>query len=140
MTRKDYVLAVLAAAEGAPLTPVQVQKLFFILDQRLGGTVGGPFFNFEPYHYGPFDAAVYREIQELESQGLTEIENRQALRMYRATFDGVKRGLALLDTFGRNAAFVRDVVSFVRAKSFSELVSAVYQEWPQMRAKSIFRD
>jgi hypothetical protein len=40
--RSDLVLAVLASAEGGALSPVQVQKLFFILDMRIPGPQADP--------------------------------------------------------------------------------------------------
>lgn len=138
--RTDYVLAVLAAAQGRPLTPVQVQKLYFILDKRIGPLVGGPFFEFSPYHYGPFDANVYREIEGLAAQGLAEVSTG-AMRMFRISPQGYQRGLAAFSQLAPSVQdYVRSAVNFVLSKSFAELVSAVYAEWPEMRSNSIFRD
>ena len=64
-----YVLAVLSTAGGAEWTPVQLQKIFFLLDQTIGPALGGPKFNFEPYDYGPFDAEVYRRVEALQATG-----------------------------------------------------------------------
>ena len=58
MTRKEVVLAALAPAKHAPHSPVQVQKLIFLIDRNIPREVGGPHFDFQPYNYGPFDKAV----------------------------------------------------------------------------------
>ena len=45
MTRSEILLAGLAAGgENATYTPVQVQKLFFLLDREASVALGGPFF------------------------------------------------------------------------------------------------
>lgn len=142
MDRTDFVLAVLATAEGHELTPVQVQKLFFILDKRCADRVGGPFFDFAAYDYGPFDASVYREIERLADRGHAEVVRPTGFSMktFRTTPAGYKRGaelLATLDVAVRD--FAVKLTTAVRTMSFSELVSAVYREFPEMKANSIFR-
>jgi hypothetical protein len=47
---------------------VQVQKLFFLLDENIAADLGGRQFSFEPYDYGPFDRAVYSELELLARQ------------------------------------------------------------------------
>lgn len=143
MTRSDYVLAILASGRGEPLSPVQVQKLFFILDQRLGARLGGPHFRFEPYHYGPFDPAVYREIDALARAGYAEVagEGQFTLRRYRVTPEGLILGKSFFAGFALELQeYIDRIVEFVRTKSFQDLVSAIYKEWPEMRARSVFRE
>jgi hypothetical protein len=44
MTRSEILLAGLAAGgENTTYTPVQVQKLFFLLDREAAAALGGPF-------------------------------------------------------------------------------------------------
>lgn len=75
MDRQMFMLAALAAAgESAAFSPVQVQKLFFLLDREASHLTGGPHFAFRPYDYGPFDYAVYDEINELANRGLAEVD------------------------------------------------------------------
>ena len=81
MDRKELVLAAMAPADGGWFTPVQVQKLFFLIDMNIGANVGGPHFAFTPYHYGPFDADVYREIEDLASRGMAEAYPNESFRM-----------------------------------------------------------
>jgi hypothetical protein len=63
MTRTEVVLSALAAGgENATFLPVQVQKLFFLIDREASHLVGGRKFSFEPCDYGQFDSAVYEEL------------------------------------------------------------------------------
>jgi hypothetical protein len=141
-SRMDIVLAALSPAGGVPHTPVQVQKLLFLVDRNLASLIGGPKFNFEPYHYGPFDVAVYSTLQELAGQGLVEITRSSEgnWREYRLTPEGQSCGaqvLAALDERARD--YVQRVSEFVRKLSFTELVSAIYEAYPEMRERSVFQ-
>lgn len=141
-SREEIVLAALTPAEGVPHTPVQVQKLLFLVDRNLASLIGGPKFKFEPYHYGPFDQAVYSTLQDLARQGLVEItqSNEGNWREYRLTPEGRSRGadvLAALDERARD--YIQRASQFVRRLSFTELVSAIYKAYPEMRERSVFQ-
>ena len=98
MNRQDLMLAVLAVDRGASYTPVQVQKLFFLLDARVADRFGGPYFEFSPWDYGPFDRAVYDELEGLEAAGLVQISRSPGgrWRTYRLTMEGQERGEQIL--------------------------------------------
>ena len=52
----DIVAAAFAATEpGTKFDPLRAQKLLFLIDQVVSERIGGPFFDFRPYLYGPFD-------------------------------------------------------------------------------------
>ena len=140
--RADFVLAVLAASDGVEHTPVQVQKLLFLLDERVGNRVGGPFFNFEPFDYGPFDREVYSELERLQTVGLVEIERdvNTDWKTYRVTGPGLDQGRAYLNALPLNVSeYIRQLSKWVRGLSFADLVSAIYQAYPAMKANSVFR-
>jgi hypothetical protein len=137
--RDDYVLAVLATSGEGAWTPVQVQKIFFLLDQRLASQVGGPHFNFTAYDYGPFDAAVY-EVIERQSE-LASVDRTSSMKTFRLTRRGQARGEeALVELSPGAREYIRSLSGWVRNLSFQQLVSAVYKEFPEMRANSVFRD
>jgi uncharacterized phage-associated protein len=142
LTREDIVLAALAPAGGATFTPVQVQKLLFLIDRNVAGLLGGPFFDFEPYHYGPFDKQVYSTLDQLATSGLVEIVAGSGnWREYRLTQTGLSKGDNLLSQLdSRSADYIRKASEFVRRLSFSRLVSAIYKAYPEMRANSVFQD
>jgi hypothetical protein len=141
MTKDDFVLAVLAAADGANHTPVQVQKLFFLLDKKIPYHIGGTHFNFHPDDYGPFDSGVYRALEALSARGLVEVNKVADLRRktYRTTSDGQRRGEAVLSGLSTGVAdYIRQLSAWVRNLSFAELVSAIYAEFPDMKVNSVF--
>lgn len=138
MDRSDTILAILAAANGRPLTPVQLQKAVFLLDRN--GLARG--FHFVPYDYGPFDRAVYEEAAALAARGQAAIEPAQWGRwnVYSATADGIDAAEEVMDRLPpARAAYVRDVVEWVRKQSFASLVKSIYQQYPEMRENSIFQ-
>ncbi len=143
MTRREIVLAMLAASGGRPYSPAQIQKAIFLVSRNLKDVIAsGPRFKFEPYDYGPFDASVYHEIDDLEREGLSEtgytVDSRW--REYRATPDGVAAGRKLLLAMPeKRRKYFEEVSRWVRSLTFAELVSAIYKEYPEMRARSIFR-
>jgi hypothetical protein len=143
MDKKELVLAAMSAAEGGKFTPVQVQKLFFLLDDKVGAQIGGPHFSFRPYHYGPFDASVYQTIEGLASEGLALISTGASFRMrhFSLTASGQEKGLQELTRLGiPEQSFIKRTCKFVRETPFAELVSAVYRAYPNMKVNSVFHE
>jgi hypothetical protein len=142
LERKAFVLAAMAASKGALHTPVQVQKLFFVIDRKVGSLVGGPHFNFEPYDYGPFDRDLYRTLDELSCAGLVEVVVDEDIRRrrYRLTPTGQLEGQLALEKLPEQVSvYLTRLSEFIRSLSFGELVSAIYKEFPEMKANSIFQ-
>jgi hypothetical protein len=144
MKTSDYVLAVLAADADAHFSPVQLQKLFFLLERKVGSRVGGPHFTFRPYNYGPFDAQVYEEVERLEGVGLANIARPHfGPREFALNDRGKAAGLKVLIDHGLSGAmceYFANVSKYVRSMSFQQLVSSVYREFPEMKARSIFHE
>lgn len=142
--RSELVLAALATEAGAEFAPVQVQKLFFLLDENLADELGGRQFSFKPYDYGPYDKAVYRELETLKAQGLVNIVNHgpsAGQRRYTLTARGQVEGQRLLSGLSAGAhGYMTDLSAWVRSLSFAQLVGAVYKAYPHMRENSIFQD
>src|SRR5262249_34570030 len=103
--------------------------------------VGGPYFNFRPYHYGPFDSAVYVILDALRREGLLEIIGANtSSRAYALTGGGQKEAERLLNLQEPKARnFIVHSSEFVRSLNFSALVSAIYKAFPDMRANSVFQ-
>src|SRR5438128_6573070 len=117
MTREELVLAALSAGQGAAHTPVQIQKLLFLIDRNIPGSVEGPHFRFEPYHYGPFDRTVYDELLKLSWKGYVDIL-RDRWNSYRLTSEGQKEGERLLNALNaldpEAADYIKKISAFVR--------------------------
>ncbi len=142
MNRRAALLAVLASADGRPFTPAQLQKAMFLLVQNYQITEGLGY-NFEAYDYGPFDKAVYDEAVMLGREGLAEIGPSPFGRwnVYAASETGVAEGRQTLGILPLEiSGYIGRMTEWVRKQSFSSLVRAIYEQYPEMRANSIFQD
>ncbi len=141
MDRKQIVLAAMSTGNCDLYTPVQVQKLFFLIDRNVAEKLQGhAFFNFEPYNYGPFDREVYTTLNELTWDGYVETVPQGTWTSYKLTDKGQDIGAKILDSIPENLRnYIRNVSQFVRKLSFSELVRAIYKKYPEMRVNSAFQ-
>jgi uncharacterized protein len=141
MNRRETILAAMAAAgANARFSPVQMQKLLFLIDREVPQLVGGPHFAFVPYDYGPFDRRVYDELERLEEQGLTTMDRSSGYRRYALTSRGFAQGDDLLSSLNHEVAtYIEKVGMWVRSLTFQQLVAAIYKKYPEMKANSIFR-
>jgi len=141
MNRREVILMTLAPAKGESHTPVQVQKLLFLIDREISKAIGGPYFNFQPHSYGPFDKAVYEVLESLAIEGYVDILPQKTWRNYKLTALGQEYGDTLLNTLSVAAKdYVAKVSRFVRSLSVAELVSAIYKAYPEMRENSVFQE
>ncbi len=141
MDRNDFVLAVMSSCPNAVYSPVQVQKLFFLLDRNIPDLIEGPHFDFAPYDYGPFDKHVYSALEALADRGLIAIDESGYSRTYSTTKTGQTKGTVYFEDLPAKArVYIKKLSDFVRSLSFNELVSAIYKAYPEMRANSVFRD
>jgi hypothetical protein len=110
-TKEQVVLAALAPSECATHSPVQVQKLLFLIDALIPELVGG-----------------------------LNIIQGPSYKIYFTTPAGQKRGEKILNQFPQAAQkFIHEVSQFVRILSFNQLVSAIYHQFPHMRENSVFQ-
>ena len=141
MTREDWTLLAIAASEGKPLTPVQLQKSLFIFGQNLSNKVIGDFYEFIPYNYGPFDYHIYQDAESLAFEGMVDLVEAAGGRWseYRITSIGseraeeIKRGLT-----ERVFEYLQAVVKWTQSLTFQELVRAIYEAYPDYKENSAF--
>jgi hypothetical protein len=57
------------------MTPVQIQKAMFLIGMEAKQFVEPGFYKFVPYNYGPFDANVYHDLDELVAKGLVAVDS-----------------------------------------------------------------
>ncbi|CAM2780234.1 hypothetical protein [Legionella worsleiensis] len=142
MNRKDLMLAALYPADMDSYTPVQIQKLLFLIQKKI------PFcaengFDFSPYDYGPFDKNVYQELEILADEGYVDIHEHEssAWKTYGLTKEGAVKAKEVSDTLDDSTkSTIAKLSSFVRQLSFSQLVSAIYKAYPEMKQNSVFKD
>jgi hypothetical protein len=140
--RQKIILAALAAEPAPFFAPVQVQKLFFLLDENIAADIGGRQFSFEPYDYGPFDRAVYSELEVLSHEGFVNIQAAPGAerRRFSLTPAGHILGRAELAQLNARArGYMSRVSAWVRSLGFAELVGSIYNQYPAMKANSVFR-
>lgn len=144
MSRSDLILVLLAVAAGRAYSPAQLQKSAFLVTTNLPSLVTvGPAFDFQPYDYGPFDRNVYVEAQALRDRGEAELSVVPFGRWvtYAATQAGITRGEAILSALSKPTQnYIQDVSKWALSQSFNSLVKSIYDAYPAMREKSIFRD
>jgi hypothetical protein len=138
----DMILAALAAGDGATYSPVQIQKLLFLVDKKIPWAFDGPHFNFVPYEYGPFDVCIYSNLAALSIGGFVEIVREPELRWhrYRLTPKGLIKGHEILGKLEEPARkFIYELNKFVLGLSFGELIASIYKAYPDMRVNSVFQ-
>ena len=141
MNQREIVLAGLAPAKGETHTPVQVQKLFFLIDRNIPKEIEGPLFDFQPYNYGPFDKAVYDVLLLLTFEGLVDIDSEYNHRTYKLTVKGQEEGEKILKALpGYVQEYIDTVSKFVRKLSFTQLVRSIYKAYPEMKQNSVFQE
>ncbi len=142
MKRTDVLLAALAAPEQKSFYPVHLQKTLFLIDYKLPRLFEKRY-AFEPYDYGPFDKNVYADADALEKAGLITImqDAGDHYRTYRATEKGLELGRQLLTRMPpQSAAVIRQISNIVTRLGFSELVTAIYRSFPDMKRNSVFKE
>ncbi len=142
MLKQDLLLAALASSKGSGFSPVQIQKLLFLIDRRIGRDIGGPFFDFIPYSYGPFDKGIYDVLGSLVRKGLVaEVAVAgEKWRQYTPTASGQKKGEETLSGIpDKFSSYIGDLSSYVLKISFRDLLSAIYRAYPEMQVNSVFK-
>ena len=139
MDGKDVVL--LAVAESDSLvTPAQLQKALFLIDRQVM-LDSCSHFNFVPYHYGPFDAAIYREADRLHQDGLVlRIHSPQGWTNTIITPKGREHAQKLQEKLSNDTRqAIGEVVRKVQSMTFRELLSKIYADYPAFRENSVFQ-
>jgi hypothetical protein len=140
-TRQEWLLMALARRNGQPMTPVQIQKTMFLLGEEAKQLVGAGFYKFTPYNYGPFDASVYHDLDELVARGLVAdvLWPGRNWKLRAATPAGIAAAnLARRTSNAQAARYLEKVVDWVCSLSFPALVRAVYAKYPKFKANSVF--
>ena len=139
MDRPTFVLAAMAAAGAdARFDPVRLQKYFFLLDRELAGESGCPHFDFQPHHYGPFDPAVYYQVEELASEGFAIIDESRRYRLHGLTEEGWERGERAAEALSeRTSRYMAAASDWLFSLDFQELLASIYEYAPDMAVRSV---
>lgn len=137
--QQQDILVLLAdgAAGPYPLDPIRLMKGAFLVSQR-GRPSWRRLFRFRPYDYGPFDVTVYRARDALLADGLFEKVKGGAYARYRLTEEGHARAAELEGIVGtKSADWVRRIGRYVTSRSFSRLLSEIYETFPDYAERSV---
>jgi hypothetical protein len=131
----------ISLARGRGLSPVQLQKVLFLLGKKLPQEVGPNFYDFQPYNYGPFDSAVYSDADVLSFGGLVSIaKSGGGYNEYSPTPKGLEYAENLKQAAPPRAlAYLDRAVQWAQTLSFSGLVRAIYDKYPEYRKNSVFQ-
>ena len=143
LERQDWLLLALSKSPAGTMSPVQIQKALFLFAQEVGGSLGTQFYSFEPYDYGPFDAAIYVDLRRMTSLGQVrgEWSPGRSWKSYTITGPGREAAREIeRDADARLAAFLERIVTWVGGRSFSDLLRSVYAAYPEFAVNSVFRD
>jgi hypothetical protein len=139
--RHDWTLLAISLAKGRGLSPVQLQKILFLLWKSVPSDIGTDFYTFEPYNYGPFDRTIYSDAEYLSMFGLVNISNTgSGYSEYAVTPAGQTRAEMIRACAPPRAlAYLEQAVQWAQSLSFSSLVRAIYNKYPEYRVNSVFQ-
>jgi hypothetical protein len=133
MVRKDWTLLAVSLGGNKGLTPAQLQKVLFLLSKAYPKTIS---------NYGPFDKAIYQDAKLLVDEGLIKTieKNGNSWSYYCISSDGVDKAKLLLgDHSLRPAAYLNKLVHWAQTLTFEQLISSVYEKYPEYKVNSVFR-
>lgn len=135
------MLAVRYGKNGT-LSPVRLQKSLFLLGKKSPNEVGNDFYRFEPYDYGPFDKDVYSDAEVLAKRGfLIKQQMGPTWAGYSITPEGMKYVEGLEEKASPTAKeHLRRVVEWAQGLTFSQLLTAIYQAFPEFKKNSVFQE
>ncbi|MGA2587187.1 MAG: hypothetical protein ABSF88_09205 [Candidatus Aminicenantales bacterium] len=143
MKQEDLILAAFGASKIHSYEPVQIQKLIFIFQQRASQFFKVRPFDFRAYDYGPFSVDIYSRLDELAAEGYIIIEGEpySRYRLYCLSESGKEKAKSFLDLIpDPYKKYLHQLADWIQSQTFSQLVGAVYKEFPAMRANSVFHD
>lgn len=137
--RSEIVTASFAAGgPAATYDPIRAQKLLFLVDREVSERIGGPFFDFRPYRYGPFDPTVYRVLEGLVGEGEVRIDHSGRYPRYSLTDSGERRGMTVLGRLPDAVeTYIRKAARWVRLTPYRRMLSAIYRQYPDTAVNSV---
>ncbi|MEI8061338.1 MAG: hypothetical protein WCG99_03545 [Candidatus Berkelbacteria bacterium] len=142
MKKEKLLLLVLDAAGDKGLSPVQLQKSVFLIQQSIPSQSKEKY-AFAPYNYGPFDKHIYLDADELSSNGLVSKERcpDRSWQKYCVTDEGKTSAKAVASAEDEKIVrFVGKIVSWVQSLTFEQLLASVYKKYPEYKINSVFRN
>ena len=127
----DFILALLKIAreEGdVKVTPIKIQKIFFLLEKEGGVKLG---LDFQPYLFGPYSQKLTDLLHKMAEQGLVKIRYEEVKNLARVTVGYAESYEMAKDV---NVDISEDVLSFFREwvkKDKNEILKYVNEKYPE---------
>jgi len=140
--KKDITLLVIESASDEGLSPVQLQKSLFIIEQAHLPALPSDFYTFYPYDYGPFCEEVYQDTDALVEEGMVfnMSVSGQSWSKYIITPKGRSRAEELRKEInGELSAYIKETVQWVSSLTFDQLLRAIYAKYPKYSINSVFQ-
>ena len=113
----------------------RLMKLLFLLGQRL--PKGEPYFQFEPYKFGPHSSEVLRRLDRLVATGFVQTEPGFGSDIYGLTPKGVDRSSPFFNSLNpRLRQKIVDVKIQFNAMPLRDLLALVYERFPSFASQS----
>ena len=147
LTAKDWLLLVVAEADGEALQPIHVQKSMFLIGKELFELVGQDFYRFVPFRYGPYSKDVDGDLKALQKSGLIHSHpfyydaDRDPALQHAATSVGSSLAEDKSKELSEEARFfVSEVVGWARSTDFTHICRAIYHRYPETSVNSVLED
>jgi uncharacterized protein YwgA len=150
--RSDVLLLLLHAAQKVWGT-TKLQKLLFLVGKETKATTAVPdYFQHVAYNFGPFDQAVYQDVEALKKLGFIEARPPagpgRGVRRVDAVYQLTPRGKKYADALARGeegstsglAGEVEEIVRQYGQLSHDDLLKYVYRTYPETTTESTIRD
>ncbi len=136
MKKRDWLLQVI----GDRMEPIQLQKALFKFSQE-SEAPKWELYAFEPYNWGPCSFEIYEDLSALRENGLVEFEpSGRGWNVYRLTDAGKLQASKLKKRADPGLLNkLVEIREYVVTRSFSNLLSDVYKQYPGYAANSLFR-
>lgn len=126
LNRQKLVLDLLRQA-GRPVTKLELVKWAFVLSRETATRGGASFYEFLPYHFGPYSFSLQREIDNLVEEGvITATETTWSC-------DSSKTASDLSENLKQD---VRRIVARFKFCSPTEVMDYVYRRYPAYTVNS----
>lgn len=111
---------------GGEATPILLTKWAFLAKNEAGEAMGGSFYEFLPYKFGPYSFCLRQEMDALVTQNYVEQNEADPVKSWRLTALGKQQALSLQAPL---AAAARLVMYRHGKKATNTLLDEVYERF-----------
>ncbi|MEM9541860.1 MAG: restriction endonuclease subunit S [Cyanobacteria bacterium P01_E01_bin.42] len=112
----------------------ELMKYVFLL--QMEGTTQQRYYQFIPYHYGPFAEDLYRDLETLQQQGAIAIDQSEKEKTKISLSDTKTSDRALSQLPAEIQADIATILNQYGDLNLNELLDTVYQKYPTYAKKS----